>query len=609
MRQQGSAAISFKGKVHDPDFSEVFKAPETRYFQTKEQFDEAVGEDFISNANEAAALKRKFFAGLSHGQSPSGAYQYIFDHYHELTRPDLIYYTFVNSPLVPQRNLEGVFDAGAFLRKLRKAGLVEKDQILGTNFDRDNLGEYAADFNQSLSLFLNQNDKQGFDYVFLVTNPDGRVAGIARNSSAFKSQNITTIVEVHDEKEMTMTPYFLMRSARIAFLATKADKRRPLAWLYSRSGKKDESPSFLRHIDNVSDRMTVFIDDKALTWPQVEVHRETPWGHTTIRVDLARPYDENARKKLPVVLLVHGFLGLNSYDGLLTAIPSHKYIAAAMHYGSIPSAMPPSRYSKHIVNNIDAVVAHFGSKGHPVYIFDHSMGNIYFLMIDQRFKELKGIPKYLRGRVGANPFFGEESKHALLGFMDNVLIPSVSFGQQTVEKAMFVTTRRLIPWDSRRGVRKRGIQLTDWLIAKDSTMRDRIWRRIKERILYLMAKMDSLPHLNRIPIEKALNRLPAKLFAIQVHSALEESKMFDHQQSLVNIDKSGIPILILKSEKDIVAKYVPRIYESTNAQVIDITNTEEADLFREHLYHMVNPIKTSKIIDEFIQKAEKAREE
>ena len=90
-------------------------------------------------------------------------------------------------------------------------------------------------------------------------------------------------------------------------------------------------------------------------------------------------------EKLPVVLLIHGFLGLNSFDGLLAAIPSHKYIAAAMHYGSIPSELPPSQYSRHIVANIDAVVSHFGSKGHPVYIFDHSMGNIYFLMIDRLF--------------------------------------------------------------------------------------------------------------------------------------------------------------------------------------------------------------------------------
>lgn len=604
MKQQGAEALAYQRSIEEPEYAEAFEAPETRYFQSKEKFDEAVGEDFIRYANEAASSKQKFLVGLSHGESPSGAYQFIFDHYLHLSRPELVYFTFVNSPLVPQRNMEGVFDAAAFIKKLLKAGLIDRSQILGTNFDRENLEQYAADFNQSLGLFLKQNNKEGFDYVFLVTNPDGRVAGITRNSPVFSSEEISAIVEIHDEKEMTMTPHFLKRSARIAFLATKADKRRPLAWLYARWCKENESPSFLRHIENVNERMTVFVDDKALTWPQVEVYRETPYGPTTIRVDLARPYDETAKKKLPVVLLIHGFLGLNSYDGLLTAIPSHKYIAAAMHYGSVPSDLPPSRYSRHIVNNIDAVVAHFGSKGHPVYIFDHSMGNIYFLMIDRQFNELKGIQKYLRGRIGANPFFGEEAKHALLGFMDNVLIPSVSFGSQTVEKAMFLTTRRLIPLDSRKGVRKRGIQLTDWLIAKDSTMRDRVWKRIKERILYLMAKMDSLPHLNRVPIEKALNKLPAKLFAIQIHSALEESKIFDTQQELQNVRKHGIPVMILKSEKDIVARYVPRIYADSDVEVRDITNNEETDLFREHLYHMINPMKTAQIIDDFIRKTE-----
>lgn len=603
MKQQDSAVRTLVTKLDEPEYSEAFEAPETRYFQSKEDFDEAVGEDFIRCANEATSSKQKFLVGLSHGLSPSGVYEFIFKHYLHLSRPELVFYTFVNSPLKPQRDLN-VFDAGVFLKKLLKAGLIERSQIIGTNFDRENIELYNEEFNQSLSLFLNQNNKQGFDYVFLVSNPDGRVAGIARNSTAFRSEEISTIVEVHDEKETTITPHFLQRSGRIAFLATKADKRRPLAWLYARWGKPDESPCFLRHMENVSERMTVFIDDKALTWPQIEVHRETPYGTSVIRVDLPRPYNENAKKKLPVVLLIHGFLGLNSFDGLLAAIPSHKYIAAAMHYGSIPSELPPSQYSRHIVANIDAVVSHFGSKGHPVYIFDHSMGNIYFLMIDRLFGELPGVKKYLKGRIGANPFFGEESKHALLGFMDNVIIPSVSFGQQTVEKAMFVTTRRLLPFDSKSGVRKRGIQLTEWLISKDSSLRDRVWKRVKERILFLMTKMDSLPHLNRIPIEKALNKLPAKLFAIQVHSALEESKKFDAQKALHNVEKQGIPILILKSEKDIVAKYVPRVYEDTKAQVVDITNPAETDLFREHLYHMINPMKTSQIIDDFIQKSE-----
>lgn len=63
-------------------------------------------------------------------------------------------------------------------------------------------------------------------------------------------------------------------------------------------------------------------------------------------------------------------------------------------------------------------------------------------------------------------------------------------------------------------------------------------------------------------------------------------------------------MLILKSEKDAVAKYVPRIYESSHAEIVDVTDYEEQDLFREHLYHMINPLKTAKIIDSFIKKAE-----
>jgi hypothetical protein len=109
--------------------------------------------------------------------------------------------------------------------------------------------------------------------------------------------------------------------------------------------------------------MTVFVDDKALTWPVIEVKRETPYGISNIVIDLANPYKENAKEKLPVVLLIHGFLGLNSFDGLLTSIPSKKYIAAAMHYGSIPTDLPVDDYSEHVAKNIDAVVDFFGSKG------------------------------------------------------------------------------------------------------------------------------------------------------------------------------------------------------------------------------------------------------
>jgi hypothetical protein len=174
-------------------------------------------------------------------------------------------------------------------------------------------------------------------------------------------------------------------------------------------------------------------------------------------------------------------------------------------------------------------------------------------------------------------------------------------------RTMLMALRSVIPFDSKSGVRKRGINLSDWLIRKDSEMREKIWAASKDRILELMTKMDSLPHLNRIPIEKALNRLPAKVFAIQTHSALEQSIAFDKQNGLQNFPKYNIPVLILKSEHDGVAKYVPRIYQGRNIEVMDVTNENEHDLFREHLFHMVYPEKTTKIIDDFIVKTEANR--
>ncbi len=580
------------------------EVPDTKYFLTRDEFDKAVGKDFIKHANRTLDKGQMFMVGLSHGKSPSGAYRYIFEHYSELKNPQNIRYTFVNSPTLRQRNTDGVMDAREFVKKLFRSGLVTRQQIIGYNFNRESLEAYTADFNQSVSDFLKEQDKEGFDYVFLASNPSGRVAAIDRNSKAFDSTDIAVIVNDRREKELTGTPYFLKLSKRIAFLATKADKRRPLAWLFAADAKKNESPGFLRYIPNIQKRMTVFIDDTALTWPQIEVIRETPYGNSVIRVDTANPYNENAKEKLPVIILIHGFLGLNSFDGLLATIPSHQYIAAAMHYGSIPNDLPPAEYSHHIARNINAVVDHFGSNGHPVYIFDHSMGNIYFMMIDCELDKYPAVKKYLKGRIGANPFFGEESKHAILGFLDNVILPALSFAKGIAAKTLIVTLRRMIPLDTKSGVRRRGINLSDWLISKESSMRDRIWGAAKERILYLMTNMDSLPHLNRIPIERALNRLPAKVFAIQTHSALEQSIAFDKQIGLLNIPKRNIPVLILKSERDGVARFVPRMYQGKNIEIIDVTNEQEHDLFREHLYHMVNPERTTEIIDNFIQRTE-----
>jgi 6-phosphogluconolactonase/glucosamine-6-phosphate isomerase/deaminase len=578
------------------------EVPDTKYFLTTEEFDKAVGKDFIKHANRTLEKGQMFMVGLSHGKSPSGAYRYIFEHYSELKNPQNIRYTFVNSPTLRQRNTDGVMDAREFVKKMFRTGLVTREQIIGYNFNRESLEAYAADFNQSVSNFLKEHEKEGFDYVFLACNPSGRVAAIDRNSKAFDSTDIAVIVNDRREKELTGTPYFLKLSKRIAFLATKADKRRPLAWLYAADAKRNESPGFLRYVPNIQKRMTVFIDDTALTWPQIEVVRETPYGNSVIRVDTANPYNENAKEKLPVIILIHGFLGLNSFDGLLATVPSHLYIAAAMHYGSIPNDLPPSEYSHHIARNINAVVDYFGSNGHPVYIFDHSMGNIYFMMIDRELDKYPAVKKYLKGRIGANPFFGEESKHAILGFLDNVILPALSYAKGLAAKTLIVTLRKMIPLDTKSGVRRRGINLSDWLISKESSMRDRIWGAAKERILYLMTNMDSLPHLNRIPIERALNRLPAKVFAIQTHSALEQSIAFDKQIGLLNIPKRNIPVLILKSERDGVARFVPRMYQGKNIEIIDVTNEQEHDLFREHLYHMVNPERTAEIIDNFIQR-------
>ncbi|MFN8296218.1 MAG: 6-phosphogluconolactonase [Chitinophagales bacterium] len=582
------------------DTQDTYNAPDTRYYQTREEFNIAVGKDFIKNANQTTQKKQKFLVCLSHGQSPSWVYKNISDYYHKIKNPKSIYYTFLNSPLKSQEGLEDIFDAVAFLRKLLQKGLITEEQILGGNINDEFTDERTAELNECIHAFLREQNKTGFDYVFLATNPKGRIGGIERNSKAFESEDIFATVVLNKEKKITVTPYFLLQSKRIAFLATKSDKRRPLAWLYSTTGKPNESPSFIRFIDNVKQRMTVFVDDKALTWPEIEVKRETPYGTSNIVIDLANPYKENAKEKLPVVLLIHGFLGLNSFDGLLTSIPSTKYIAAAMHYGSIPSDLPINDYSEHVAKNINAVVDYFGIKGHPVYIFDHSMGNIYFLMIDKNIDAYPAIKKYLRGRIGANPFFGEEAKHALLGFMDNVIIPSMSFSSNIVEKSVLVTLRRIIPLDSKSGVRRRGIDLSKRLIGQESSSDNNIWKLVKERIVYLMTNMDSLPHLNRIPIEKALNKVPSKVFAIQSYSALEVSKTFDHQTGLNNMPKNNIPILILKSERDGVAKFVSRLYNENGVEVRDITDQNEKDLFREHLYHMVHPQQTAKIIDEFI---------
>jgi hypothetical protein len=506
-----------------------------------------------------------------------------------------------------QRNLEGIFDAISFVKKMLRNGLIHKDQILGRSLQRDDIDSYAQGFNNKLNLYLKKHHKLGFDYVFLSSDPSGRVAGISRNAPIFDLDQPVEVVDDLDEKEITATPLFLMRTKRIAFLATKADKRRPLAMLYHKNSPKDKSPSFLRHMPDVRRRMCVFIDDKALTWPQLKIDRQTTYGTTTIRLDLAKPYQANDLDKKPLILLLHGFLGLNSFDGLLNSLDENKYISAAMHYGSIPHDLPPKLYSKLVLKNIDKVVEFFGSKGHPIYLFDHSMGNTYFMLMDRDFDELPNIKKYLCGRIGSNPFFCKHAKHAFKGFLDEVLIPSVSFRTNTTEKTILTSLRRVVPFDTKKGVRKRAIKLTEWLIKKDSVTRDRIWKAAKKQVINIMTNLEAVPHLDRIPIEKALKRLPVKIFAIQVHAALEESKSIDKQSSLANMAKHQIPILIIKSDRDAVAKYNASIHQTDNIMVLDVTNPNETDLFREHLFHMAHPIKATKIITEFVDKIEENR--
>ncbi len=585
--------------MHDYAINEA--VPETLHFATSEEFDRAVGEDFIKHANEVTENGSRFLVGLSHGESPSGPYTYILKHYFRIKYPERIRYTFVHSRLPRQRDLVNVMEAQKFLIELVKRELITKDQILGHSLNRDSIEAYKEDMEQKMAAYLEKHNKDGLDYVFLSCDTQGRVGAITRNSTSFRVNTLAALVHDRKEKELTISPWFLMKSKRITFLATKAEKRRALAWLYYRWGKPDESPSFLRHIPNVEKVMTVFIDDKALTWPQLEIDRATPYGTSTIRVDLAKPFNSKRKGKKPVILLVHGFLGLNTFDGLLVSIPSHKYIAAAMHFGSIPYDLPPNDYSKHIVQNINAVVNYFGELGHPVYLFDHSMANIYFLMIEKYFDELPGIQKYLKGRIGANPWFGEETKHALLGFLDQILLPS---DLSLAARALFLGMRKFLPFNGKKEIRSRGIIITRWMINRKQAFFDRVWGPVKRRIFSVMTEAGSLPHINRIPIQRALNRLPAKVFVLQTYSGMRESRDFDKWKGLPNMTKHDIPVMILQSQRDPVAKFVPRIYVGPNIDVIDVTNERETDLFREHVYHMVHPKTTSRIIDAFVQHIE-----
>ena len=580
-------------------------SPNTHYFKTNKEYGDALGRDFITAANKQFEKGKCFLVGLAHGQSPTPAFKYILKHYDEITHPELIWYTFTNSRLVRQRNLEGIMDSQMFVSSLLKKQLVAYDKIFGASFNRDDLEGFVKKYNKEVSKFLEDQGKKGYDYVFVAADVKGRIAGITRNSSAFESTEIMTLVQdENEEPEITVTPHFLLKANRISYMATRAKKRRSLAWLYSKFSQQNESPSFLRFINNVDEKLNVFIDDAALTWPQILIQRKTISGISNIKLDLAIPYKEEAKEKLPVILLLHGFLGLNSYDGMLTHIPSDKYIAAAMHYGTFPKKLQAEQYSEHVANNIDEVISYFGKKGHDVYILDHSIANTYFLILDRNYQKLDGVKQYLKGRIGINPFFSEEAKHALKGFLDYVIIPALKFSDNPGWKTAVIATRQLIPFDSKRGVRKKGIKITKWLISGENK-ENPIWDSVKDKILQILTTMDSLPALDIIPLKKALGRLNAKIFGIQIFAALKDYKFFDGQKGLLNFNKQNLPILILKSENDAIAKFVPRLYENSNVKVVDITDEKEENLFREHLYYMVNPIKMVKIIDDFISKIEK----
>lgn len=578
--------------------------PQTHFCPTKEAFFKSVGSDFIKNANNITKKGNEFLVGLSHGQSPSGVYEYILEHYSELKNPEKIHYTFINSKLKRQRGLDGVIDAIGFIKELLITNKISKDQIIGRALDRDDLETYKVGLNKSLLKYLKKLNKKGLDYVFVASSPEGQIAGISRFSKAFESNEIVTIVKNYREFELTFTPSFLMKSSRIAFLATKAEKRRPLAWLFYKWGKENESPSFLRYIDDVENKMTVFIDDNALTWPQEIMFRETKYGKSCIKVDLSKPYNQKAKKKLPVILFIHGFIGLNTFDALLSIIPANSYIPAALHYGSIPHDLPIDRYSNFITKNIEHVVSHFGKKGHPVYIFDHSIANIYLMMIDKNIEDYPGIKKYLKGRIAANSFFGQESKKASITFIDNVIFKSKL---SLVDKAIFRPVRLMTSVQPKKITRSLGIMFAKKIINSDVNVNGRIWGAVKKRILFLLDDMDSLPKLNKIPIEHTLNRLPLKIFIIQIYSALKESTKLDSVTQMSGFEKYNIPILVMKSDLDPIAKFVSSVYaSSSNVDILDVTNNDEKKTVREHLFYMVNPLTTYKIIEHFVNDVQPA---
>ena len=96
--------------MNQQDLKANYTAPDTKYFKTKVDFDKAVSKDFVFHANKSLSKGKKFLVGLSHGQSPAGAYQLIVQFFSKIKNKQNVYFTFVNSPLKSQENLEDVFD-------------------------------------------------------------------------------------------------------------------------------------------------------------------------------------------------------------------------------------------------------------------------------------------------------------------------------------------------------------------------------------------------------------------------------------------------------------------------------------------------------------------
>ena len=110
-----------------------YVAPDTNYHKTRAEFDVTVGRDFITHANQITGNNQDFLVGLAHGQSPSGAYEYILENFHEIQNPNLLRFTATNSHLRRQRDLKskGIFDAIEFLKELLQREYISKKQIIG----------------------------------------------------------------------------------------------------------------------------------------------------------------------------------------------------------------------------------------------------------------------------------------------------------------------------------------------------------------------------------------------------------------------------------------------------------------------------------------------